>query len=227
MGGQSEGQVGKRAESEGRSQDLVNSPLRAFGHDEKHGGHEGPGRPAAPGGIREHTARVDCPDGSAQLIQVKTGPRRLDRLHPESGHSMFAARQSFAGTRRRTVRWLVVAWLVFSVSQVFAACCTPAGGSIHDSTQSVAAQLHQDDAAQHDCCDTAEQPCPMMVLDAVPPGAPAAGQLVSGQFQHLVGPPVQLVLRLPAAALADGPARIPLPQVPPGPIYLRLQRFLI
>jgi hypothetical protein len=138
---------------------------------------------------------------------------------------MFRAKQSFAGTRRRTAMWLVAAWLVFSVSQAFAACCTSFGGSIHDSTKAVAASLHQDGAATDDCCDTTGQPCPM-VLDAVP-AVPAADLFVPGQTQHLVDPPVQFVLRLPLSALAEGPARIPIPHAPPDPIYLRLQRFLI
>ena len=122
--------------------------------------------------------------------------------------------------------WLVAAWLVFGASQAFAACCTPVAGSMHDSTQAVAAPKHQDEAAADDCCDTLEQSC-QMVLNGAPPAAPAAGLFVPGHIQHPVRPPVQLSLRFPAAALAVGPARVPIPQAPPDPIYLRLQHFLI
>ena len=139
---------------------------------------------------------------------------------------MFTASQSFAGTRRRTAMWFVAAWLVFSTSQAFAACCTPAAGSIHTSTQVVAAPQHQDETAADDCCDTAEQPC-QMVLDGAPPAAPAAGLFVPGHIQHLAGPPVQLALRFPDVPLADGSPRVPIPQAPPDPIYLRLRRFLV
>ena len=122
--------------------------------------------------------------------------------------------------------WLVAAWLVFSVSQVFAACCTPVTGSMHALTQAMAAPKHQDEATADDCCDTAEQPC-QMALDGAPPAAPATGLFVPGQIQHLVDPPVQLALRFPDVPLVGGPARVPIPQGPPDPIYLRLQRFLI
>ena len=159
-----------------------------------------------------------------RLIQVKSGPRGLDRLHPQSGHSMFRAKQSFAGTRRRTAMWLIAAWLVFGVSQAFAACCMPAAVPIHTSTQAVAVPQHQDETGSDDCCDTLDQSC-QMALEAAPPGAP--GLFVPGQIKNQVGPAVQLALHLPAAALADGPARVPIPRAPPDPIYLRLQRLLI
>lgn len=122
--------------------------------------------------------------------------------------------------------WLVAVWLVFSVSQAFAACCTHVGGSMQGSTQTMAAPLHQNEAAADDCCDTAEQPC-QMVLDEAPPTASAAGPFVPGQNQHPGSPPVQLAFRLPDVPLADGHARVPISRAPAVPIYLRLQRFLI
>jgi hypothetical protein len=139
---------------------------------------------------------------------------------------MFAAKNSFSRSRRRTAMWLIAAWLVFGVSQAFAACCTPAGDAIRGSTQAIAAPQHQDEAAQDDCCDSAEQPCPV-VLDEALPVPPTAVLFVPGEIRHLGGPPVPLVLHLPAAARADAPERVPFSQAPPYPIYLRLQRFLI
>lgn len=122
--------------------------------------------------------------------------------------------------------WLIAAWLVFGVSQVFAACCMPAGGPIQPSTQAAAAPQHQDDAAADDCCDSAEQTC-QMVLDAVPPAPSPAGLFVASRIPHLGGPRGQHAHRPPAAALAAVAARIPILHAPLGPIYLRLQRFLI
>lgn len=137
---------------------------------------------------------------------------------------MFAAKHSSAKTRRRTAMWLFAAWLVFGVSQAFAACCARASGSIHSSTQVVAVPQHQGEA--DDCCDAAEPPCDM-VLDAAPPPASTADLFVPGRIPLPGGRPVQLALRLPAAALADGPVRMPIARAPPDPIYLRLRRILI
>ena len=120
--------------------------------------------------------------------------------------------------------WLVAAWLVFSVSQAYAACCAPAGGSVHTKIRAAALPQHHGEA--DDCCAPAEPPCDM-VLDAAPPPASAADLFAPGRIPHPEGPPAQFALRLPAAALADAPARVPIAQAPPDPIYLRLQRLLI
>ncbi|MDO8595097.1 MAG: hypothetical protein Q7R45_00585 [Sulfuricaulis sp.] len=140
---------------------------------------------------------------------------------------MFSGRQSWVRFRRRAAMWLLAAWAVFAASPVLAACCVPSGHPVHAAAAEASPQHHA--AAQDDCCDTEalEQPCPMVLGPAPSVAAPTADYAVRGQNQQQIALPIQLSPLVPTAAIVQGPTHVPIPPAPPGPIFLRLQRFLI
>lgn len=140
---------------------------------------------------------------------------------------MVSGKQSWVGFRRRAAMWLLAAWAVFTVSPVLAACCMPSGHPVHAATAEVLPQHHA--AVQDDCCDTEtlEQPCLMALEPAPSAAAPTTDSAVRGDNQQPIALPVQVFPPVPPAAIVEGPTRVPIPPESPGPIFLRLQRFLI
>jgi hypothetical protein len=132
-----------------------------------------------------------------------------------------------AGMRRRAAMWLIAAWAVFSVTQVFAACCVTPGNAA-DTAADTAIVMHAHHADAHeDCCPPSEPSCPMVLEEAPLPLASSLGLFAFDQSQHVLLPVSSVPVRVALAPRVDYRAHAAISQAPPDPIYLRLQRLLI
>ena len=139
---------------------------------------------------------------------------------------MFSGTQTWVGIRRRASMWLIGAWAVFNVSQVFAVCCMSSADPVHAPAEMASPQ--QPAHAGDDCCDTGapERPCTMAVASAPPVAAPTMAEAVRAPNHELTALPIPVPPMVAAFVIVQAPTRIPIPPAPPHPIFLRLQRFL-
>lgn len=120
---------------------------------------------------------------------------------------------------------LVAIWTILWVSQAYAACCNPHGGSHHPSMNPVT-EMHAIVQSEHEGYnDPQEPPCPQTLDEKLPIASAQPGIVDDGRLAQ----PALLQLASPLLFQAHhtGIDRIPDSPGPPDRVYLRLQRFLI
>jgi hypothetical protein len=120
---------------------------------------------------------------------------------------------------------LIVVLTMLWVSQAYAACCGPHGGTHHQSMNAVI-EMNAIVQSEHEGCSDPQEPCcTQMVDEKLPIASVQLGIVDDGRLaqpallQH--APP--MLFEPPRA----GNDRIPDSPGPPDRVYLRLQRFLI
>ena len=140
------------------------------------------------------------------------------------------------GAKRNCAMLLVALWAVFSVSEVLAGCCDPHGGRFQRSTESfahahaaAAAAAHADhgevDGPQQG--DSREPACPTAADEAAPRAGSQTALSNGAASQEFLAAPARSAWPEATVRPWDERDRIRLSLAPRGPIYLRLQRFLI
>lgn len=120
---------------------------------------------------------------------------------------------------------LIVVWTMLQVSQAYAACCGPHGGTYHRSMNPVM-QMHAIVQSEHERCNDPQEPCCAQMLDEKPaipsaqPGIADDGRLAQPALLRQA----PLILFEAHRARND---RVPDLPGQPDRVYLRLQRFLI
>lgn len=128
-------------------------------------------------------------------------------------------------TRRRAAVWLIAAWSLFFVTQLYAACCAPASTS---SIVTLAPDVQVDEPGTLDHGYESVDPGCLHFVDDARPLAPLAAGLFSGTHEFPGLPPP------PAAGTPDvllstvsRPGLAAVSQAPPDALYLRHRRLLI
>lgn len=142
---------------------------------------------------------------------------------------MFSARRFIQLRTRRARRGgallLAALWTMLWVSQAYAACCGPHGGT-HPQPLNPAMEMHAIVQTEHEGCIDPQAPCCTQVLDEKFPIASAQPGIVDGSRP---AQPALIVRSLPLLFELHraGNVRMPDSPGPPDRVYLRLQRFLI
>ena len=120
---------------------------------------------------------------------------------------------------------LIVMWSVLWVSQAYAACCGPHGGTNHQAMNPVM-QMQAIVQSEHEGCNDPQEPCCPQVLDE---RRPIAGVQTATVDESRLAQPVlqQQALRLLFEPYRPGTDRTFESPGPPDRVYLRLQRFLV
>ena len=127
--------------------------------------------------------------------------------------------------RRGGAVLLIALWAMLWVSQAYAACCGPHGGTHHQSMNPVM-EMHAIVQSEQQGCNDPQEPCCAQMLDEKLPIASAQPGVVDDG--RLAQP--TLLQRAPPMLFEPhraGNDRIPDSPGPPDRVYLRLQRFLI
>ncbi len=117
---------------------------------------------------------------------------------------------------------LIVVWTMLWVSQAYAGCCGPHGGTHHQSMNPVM-EMHAIVQSEHD--DPQEPCCPQTLDEKLPIASAQPGIVDDGRLAQPT-----LLQQAPPMLFEPhhtGNDRMPVSPGPPDRVYLRLQRFLI